>query len=139
MDNLESRTKQRLLRDKQRCRSYRTPDIPQLLHETDETTWHSPIEISRSAPQFRDTLHRKQMRLQDRERSSRTRRHIHNPQPLCPPRSGTKEKMHRQNAPFTLTKNISPVDYRPAACFNINFAGSRIGAGEIYIEGISKI
>lgn len=55
------------------------------------------------------------------------------------PRSGTKEKMHRQNAPFTLTKNISPVDYRPAACFNINFAGSRIGAGEIYIEGISKI
>lgn len=92
MDNLESRTKQRLLRDKQRCRSYRTPDIPQLLHETDETTWHSPIEISRSAPQFRDTLHRKQMRLQDRERNSRTRRHIHNPQPLCPPPERNKRK-----------------------------------------------
>ena len=97
MDNLESRTKQRLLRAKQRCCPDRTKDIPQLLHEADETAWHSSIEISRSASQFRHTLHRKQMRLQDRERNSRTRRHIHNPQPLRPSQYGTKEAVHYQN------------------------------------------
>ena len=85
----------------QRSDTNRTAYLPKLLQTIHADTRLTRHEISRFTTQFCNTMHRKQMWLQNRERFAGTLKYQYYAQFICASKSGTEKKMHGANVKTT--------------------------------------